>query len=312
MRPGTAQKERERTVFMAANGNEFPKLSQLKLVKDALDADIATKLNKPTAGNGTSGQMLITNGDGTTAWADVHPAGGVHTEDLADGAVTTEKIADHAVTADKIAEGVVPDAVSDLTNDLEFQTKTQVTESINEAVATAVSAVYRYKGSVATKGELPGSDQTTGDVYNVEEDGMNYAWNGTQWDALGSVTTLTSLGVTASATELNYMAGVTSGVQGQIDALKAVATTDANGLMSAADKTKLDGIEDGANKYVLPTAGDALGGVKNGGEIVVGGDGTMTIGEGINVSRFENDANYLTVDTIPVATDEDFRAYMGI
>ena len=33
-----------------------------------------------------------------------------------------------------------------------------------------------------------------------------------------------------------------------------VATTSANGLMSAADKTKLDGIASGANKYVHPTS----------------------------------------------------------
>lgn len=41
------------------------------------------------------------------------------------------------------------------------------------------------------------------------------------------------------------------------------ATTSAAGLMSAADKTKLDGIATGANKYSLPTASSStLGGVK--------------------------------------------------
>ena len=287
---------------MAATGEELVKLSQLKLVKTALDGVDATKVNKPAGGDGTAGQVLVTNGDGTTKWA---------ANEIANGSITTEKIADDAVTADKIADGVIPDAVSDLTNDLQFQTQTQVQETVNQAVQTAVSAVYKYKGSVANEGALPSDPTpTVGDVYNVEDTGMNYAWNGTKWDALGTVTTLTSLGVTASATELNYMTGVTSGVQGQIDGLKAVATTGSNGLMSAADKTKLDGIEEGANKYVLPVAGAALGGVKTGTEVVVGGDGTMTIGTGINVSRFTNDAGYLT--TIPVASDEDFRTYMGL
>lgn len=41
-----------------------------------------------------------------------------------------------------------------------------------------------------------------------------------------------------------------------------VATKTANGLLSASDKTKLDGIATGANKYVLPIAGAALGGIK--------------------------------------------------
>ena len=43
----------------------------------------------------------------------------------------------------------------------------------------------------------------------------------------------------------------------------SVATTSANGLMSSADKSKLDGIAAGANKYTLPTASSStLGGVK--------------------------------------------------
>lgn len=47
------------------------------------------------------------------------------------------------------------------------------------------------------------------------------------------------------------------------DTTYAVASGSTNGLMSSTDKTKLDGIATGANKYVLPTAGlNALGGVK--------------------------------------------------
>lgn len=44
----------------------------------------------------------------------------------------------------------------------------------------------------------------------------------------------------------------------------SVATSSANGLMSSADKSKLDGIKNGANNYVLPKAGTSLGGVKQG------------------------------------------------
>ena len=36
------------------------------------------------------------------------------------------------------------------------------------------------------------------------------------------------------------------------------ATTSADGLMSASDKSKLDGIASGANAYVLPTASSTL------------------------------------------------------
>lgn len=45
---------------------------------------------------------------------------------------------------------------------------------------------------------------------------------------------------------------VTSALEGK--AGTAVATTSTNGLMSAADKAKLDGVEAGANKTIVPTA----------------------------------------------------------
>lgn len=56
-----------------------------------------------------------------------------------------------------------------------------------------LSSVYKYKGSVATTAELPGGSASAGDVYNVESTGMNYAWTGTGWDALGSVFELNSI-----------------------------------------------------------------------------------------------------------------------
>lgn len=53
------------------------------------------------------------------------------------------------------------------------------------ALKSDISTVYRYKGSVAAVSALP-TGAATGDVYNVEGDnGQNYAWDGTKWDALG-------------------------------------------------------------------------------------------------------------------------------
>lgn len=43
------------------------------------------------------------------------------------------------------------------------------------------------------------------------------------------------------------------------------------------EKNKLKGIEAGANKYTLPVAGEALGGVKSGGDVSISDDGSMTI-----------------------------------
>lgn len=73
-------------------------------------------------------------------------------------------------------------------------------------------------------------------------------------DSLGHVTDasavtkadITALGIPGQDTNTTY----------------SPATQSANGLMTAADKSKLDGISAGANAYTLPTAGAALGGVK--------------------------------------------------
>lgn len=46
-------------------------------------------------------------------------------------------------------------------------------------------SVYKYKGTVASVSNLPTSS-TVGDVYNVSDTGMNFAWDGSKWDALGS------------------------------------------------------------------------------------------------------------------------------
>lgn len=53
-----------------------------------------------------------------------------------------------------------------------------------DEVDAKISSVYRFKGTVAAETNLPTSDNTTGDVYNVEATGANYAWDGTAWDKL--------------------------------------------------------------------------------------------------------------------------------
>jgi len=53
------------------------------------------------------------------------------------------------------------------------------------ALKSDLTSLYRYKGSVTNYASLPSSGNVTGDVWNVEATGMNYAWTGEDWDALG-------------------------------------------------------------------------------------------------------------------------------
>ena len=54
-------------------------------------------------------------------------------------------------------------------------------------VEQKIHGLFRFKGSVPTKADLELiEDPEVGDVYNVEEDEMDYAWDGEKWDSLGS------------------------------------------------------------------------------------------------------------------------------
>lgn len=54
-----------------------------------------------------------------------------------------------------------------------------------EEIDAKVNAVYRFKGSVEGLVALPTEGNTLGDVYNLQDTGMNVAWDGSKWDYLG-------------------------------------------------------------------------------------------------------------------------------
>ncbi len=68
-----------------------------------------------------------------------------------------------------------------------------VSDADTFAKKTELTNVYKYKGSVAAYSNLPTTDNVVGDVYNVEDTGMNYGWTGESWDALGEVFQIESL-----------------------------------------------------------------------------------------------------------------------
>ena len=85
--------------------------------------------------------------------------------------------------------------------------------------------------------------------------------------------------VTTNNSLLQFIKLVKSALNGKANSTHthSVATTSANGLMSSTDKSKLDGIASGANKYSLPTAtSSVLGGVKVGSNIT-NSSGTISL-----------------------------------
>lgn len=120
-------------------------------------------------------------------------------------------------------------------------------ESIDSIIDNKLMNVYTYKGSVNSVEELPKIDNKVGDVYDVAN-GMNYAWNGMEWDALGenkiivdaflSTTSVNPVQNKVIKTELDKKAGT------------SLASEGSNGLMSSTDKQKLDGISSIQNDII--------------------------------------------------------------
>lgn len=62
-----------------------------------------------------------------------------------------------------------------------------------ETLRGEVTGVYHYRGSVANLEELQTIEEpSAGDVYNLEDTGMNAAWTGEQWDEFGTITDLSN------------------------------------------------------------------------------------------------------------------------
>lgn len=89
-------------------------------------------------------------------------------------------------------------------------------------VGAAIGAVLTFKGS-CTYAQLPTTGQVTGDVWNVTDahgdtpPGTNYAWDGTQWDALGG-----DVDLSAYAT-ITY---VNTGLSSKADMFRGTITGD--------------------------------------------------------------------------------------
>lgn len=110
-------------------------------------------------------------------------------------------------------------------------TEDMITASqVDEKIRSAVTAVYKYKGSVTNFAALPSENNVLGDVWNVEDSGDNYAWNGTTWDKLAGTVNLSDyvtntvfngeLAKKANATHTHEIADV-NGLQTALDAKQA-------------------------------------------------------------------------------------------
>ena len=90
-----------------------------------------------------------------------------------------------------------------------------------------------------TKPEVGASEDTWGTKLNANWDSIDSSLKAVSDIANAAVTSLGDLSVTASATELNYTAGVTSAIQTQLNAKAPTASPTFTGTVNAGDKVTL-------------------------------------------------------------------------
>lgn len=136
----------------------------------------------------------------------------------------------------------------------------ELTDTVNDTIDTKLSAVYQYKGSKATFDELPtGDDVKVGDVYNVEAEhegiaaGTNYAWNGTEWDALAGSVDLSDYAKTSEVE--SKIADAKTALETKIADVSTALDTTNNELSSLKDDVK-----DNSDKLVILTGDDTTEG----------------------------------------------------
>ena len=120
-------------------------------------------------------------------------------------ATTNQAIASVTITDGKITastKATIPTKTSELTNDSNFATTSaiptnnnqltngagyQTASDVSTAINNALTSAMTYKGTKATVDALPTTGNKVGDLWHVTADGGEYAWDGTNWQELGSV-----------------------------------------------------------------------------------------------------------------------------
>ena len=182
---------------------------------------------------------------------------------------------------------VIPSSTSELTNDSDYITSSEVDTKINSAVA----AVYKVRGSVDNYESLPISNVAIGDVYNLLDTGSNYVCISIDpiiWDKLSETIDLSAYSTTeendakyqlkgnyitsipdeyVTDTELEAKGYATStsveaALATKLDSSAyTAATSTTSGYMSSEDYIKLSGIEENADVNIIEAItvnGDAV------------------------------------------------------
>ena len=223
-----------------------------------------------------------------------------------------------------ITDAALPTALSDLTDDLGdnpththsqyaksselstvattgqytslIGTPSNVSEFINDVgylTSEDISAVFVYKGTKATKSQLPTTGNKKGDVWTVSADGSEYVWDGSAWQYLGQILDLS--GYVPTSRTINGQA-LTSDITLTYTNVGAASTSHTHNYVPTSRKVNNKAL----TSDVTLSASDV--GALPSDTAIPSDTSDLTNGAGFitssaiptNVSAFNNDAGYLT------------------
>lgn len=158
-------------------------------------------------------------------------------------------------------------------------------EMIDNTLNQKLSTVFDYRGTKATVSALPASNNKTGDVWHVTQNGSEYAWDGSAWQELGSTIDLSNY------IQLINIAGIS--ITPSSYTISAAQLQSALGLGAAAYKGVDTSITAGSTSVNLPTAAAVASYVTNNSTKVE----SSTTNGNIKVNNSE-----VTVYTLPSTT----------
>lgn len=140
-----------------------------------------------------------------------------------------------------------------------------------EDLKNSITTVYHYRGSVADFASLP-VNASIGDTYNVVAingdipAGTNYAWNGTEWDALGGTIDLSGYytkdevdSAISSADISDKLIEVNTKIDTNTNALNVInGTEDTTGSLANTLKTAKDYTDNQLTNYIEKVEGSSL------------------------------------------------------
>ena len=111
-------------------------------------------------------------------------------------------------------------------------------EALND-VRKEVAKVYKFKGAVTHKTDLPATGIVAGDAYNVSSEGKTYAYNGSSWIAIGVDTVTDEVLQAREGYDGTIYSDLRTAIRTQVSSLKASQDQVAKELKGDLDKLVL-------------------------------------------------------------------------